>query len=143
MRTVTEGMEITHFEQHQLIQEERLGSLEITSQALAGSTVQSSTYTTVIFSSCVFYACNFKSVKFQNCIFKQCRFEFSHLYDCSFDNCTFIDCTWGASSVQNCEFVDCELDTCLSSLTENHQNVLHFTFAERWSAEDLISQVAA
>ena len=131
MRTVTEGFEITHFEQLQVIQDEHLNSLTITAQALAGSTVQSSTYTSVTFSSCVFQACSFKQVKFTNCTFKQCNFEFSHLYACHFENCVFEDCQWPASSIHGSSLIDCELDTWLSALTESHENVLHFTYAER------------
>jgi uncharacterized protein YjbI with pentapeptide repeats len=136
MRNVIEGLEITHSEQHQLIQDEQLSSLEVTSQALAGSTVQTSTYTTVAFSSCVFFGCEFKHVKFLDCKFVNCIFEFSHIYDCHFENCTFENCTWGASTVHESQFIDCELDTWLAALTETHNNVLEFTFsASEWPSE--------
>ncbi len=143
MRTVTEGLEITHFESHQLILDEQLDSITITAQALAGSTVQSSTYTSVTFSSCVFYACNVKQVIFRNCTFKQCNFEFSHFYDCKFENCIFEDCTWPASTIRGCHFVDCELDTWLSALTESYNNILHFTFAEMERAKEVRTLLAA
>ena len=143
MRTVTEGLEITHFELHQLIKDEQLGSITITAQALAGSTVQSSTYTSVAFSDCVFYACAFKQVTFRNCTFKKCKFEFTHMYACHFENCTFEDCSWAASTTRGSRFVDCELDTWLSSLTESHDNVLHFTFAEQERAQEVHAMLAA
>ena len=134
MQTVTEGFEITRSEQLMRITEESLSYLTITAQSLAGSLVLSSTYHEVVFSSCVFYGCNFDGVVFKNCKFEQCIFEFAHFKNCTFENCTFSDCTWGASSTRNCKYLDCELDTVLSGLTEMNTNFIEFSFAELMAA---------
>ena len=137
MRTVIERLEITQFAELQMIQDESLSSLSIAHQALSGSLVKSCTYQSVIFSSCVFYACEFKQVVFNNCNFKQCQFEFSHFKNCKFIDCNFEDCTWPATTLKDSSFVDCELDTWVSGLIENHDNLLHFTFAETQKAQDI------
>ena len=143
MRTVIERLEITQYGELEMIQDESLSSLSITHQALAGSLVKSSTYHSVIFSSCVFYACEFKEITFRGCAFIKCQFEFSHFKNCKFVDCTFEDCTWPATTLKDSTFTDCELDTWVSGLIENHDNILHFTFAEQEKAKDIELMFAA
>lgn len=143
MRTVIERLEITQFGELQMIQDESLSSLSITHQALSGSLVKSSTYQSVIFSSCVFYACEFQEIVFRGCNFVQCQFEFSHFKNCKFIDCNFEDCTWPSTTLKDSTFTDCELDTWVSGLIENHDNVLHFTFAEQQKAQDIELMFAA
>jgi hypothetical protein len=143
MRTVTEGLEITHFDAYQSIQDESLSSITISHQALTGSLVHSSTYTSVTFSSCVFYGCNFKYVIFRDCNFNNTNFDFSHFYNCMFINCTFEDCKWPASTMHESEFTDCELDPWISHLTESHSNVIRLTYAEKERAREVQIMLAA
>lgn len=128
---ITKTLEMTqedHTASYQMIKEESLASLVITSQTLAGSKIHKSTYQQVVFSDCVFYAVEFQGVTFENCIFDNCNFEFSHIRKCNFKNCSFIDCTWKATSTINTVYVDCELDHYLSQLTEVNDNETSFTF---------------
>lgn len=117
-----------HTASYQLIKEEHLAALVITSQTLAGSSVHKSTYQQVVFSDCVFYAVEFKGVIFENCVFENCNFEFSHIRRCKFKNCSFTNCTWKASSTTDTVYTDCDLDTYLSQLTESNGNEMAFSF---------------
>lgn len=112
---------------YQEIKDEHLSSLVITSQTLAGSRVLLSTYQQVVFSDCVFYACEFQGVTFENCIFENCSFEFSHIRKCKFINCNFTNCTWKATSTINTVYEDCDLDSHISQLTEINGNEMTFS----------------
>jgi len=128
---ITKTLEMTQEDQtasYQMITEENLASLVITSQTLAGSRVVLSTYQQVVFSDCVFYAVEFQGVTFENCVFENCNFEFSHIRNCKFKNCSFANCTWKATSTTNTVYVDCDLDHNLSQLTEVNGNEMTFTF---------------
>lgn len=113
---------------YQMIQDEHLASLVITSQTLAGSRILKSTYQQVVFSDCVFYAVEFQGVIFENCVFENCTFEFSHIRNCKFKNCNFHSCTWKATSTIDTIYADCDLDQNLSQLTEVNGNEMTFTF---------------
>lgn len=108
---ITQAIEKTQFksaEKYQFIKEEELFSVVISSQLLAGSRVQKSTYRQVVFSDCVFHSTDFQSVTFDNCIFENCSFEFSHFRHCKFENCNFTNCTWKASSSIDSLFKKCD-----------------------------------
>ena len=128
---ITQTLEMNQEDQtasYQMIKEEHLASLVITSQTLAGSRVLLSTYQQVVFSDCVFYAVEFQGVTFENCVFDNCTFEFSHIRRCKFKNCNFTNCTWKATSTIDTVYVDCDLDHSLSRLTEANGNETSFTF---------------
>lgn len=112
----------------QMIKDEHLAALVITSQTLAGSRVLLSTYQQVVFSDCVFYAVEFQGVTFENCVFENCNFEFSHIRKCKFKNCSFVNCNWTASSTINSIYENCELDRNLTQLTEVNGNEMSFSF---------------
>jgi uncharacterized protein YjbI with pentapeptide repeats len=107
----------------QMIRDEHLSGLVITSQTLAGSRVLRSTYQQVVFSGCVFYGVEFQSVTFYNCVFVDCSFDFSHLRNCKFVNCSFDDCRWMATSFIQCLFDSCELTLQLAQLIEQNGNL--------------------
>lgn len=113
---------------YQMIKDEHLASLVVTSQILAGSRVLLSTYQQVVFSDCTFYAVEFQGVTFENCVFENCNFEFSHIRDCKFKNCSFSNCTWKATSTTNTVYLDCDLDHNLSRLTEVNGNEMTFSY---------------
>jgi uncharacterized protein YjbI with pentapeptide repeats len=113
---------------YQMIKDEHLASLVVTSQILAGSRVLVSTYQQVVFSDCTFYAVEFQGVIFENCVFENCNFEFSHIRDCKFKNCSFSNCTWKATSTINTIYLDCDLDHNLSRLTEVNGNEMTFSY---------------
>lgn len=113
---------------YQMIKDEHLASLVVTSQILAGSRVLVSTYQQVVFSDCTFYAVEFQGVTFENCVFENCNFEFSHIRDCKFKNCSFSNCTWKATSTTNTVYIDCDLDHYLSRLTEVNGNEMTFSY---------------
>jgi uncharacterized protein YjbI with pentapeptide repeats len=113
-----------HNAHFQMIRDEHLSGLVITSQTLAGSRVLRSTYQQVVFSDCVFYGVEFQSVTFINCVFVNCNFDFSHLRHCKFINCSFEDCRWMATSFIQCLFDSCELTLQLIQLIENNGNLL-------------------
>ena len=128
---ITETLEMIQEDQaasYQMIKDEHLASLVVTSQTLAGSRVLMSTYQQVVFSDCVFYAVEFQGVMFENCVFENCTFEFSHIRKCKFKNCNFTDCTWKATSTTNTIYEDCDLDHNLSQLTEVNGNEMTFSF---------------
>lgn len=104
-----EKTQLQSSESYQLIKDEQLASVVISSQILAGSRILLSTYRQVVFSDCVFYACDFQGVTFENCVFENCSFEFSHLKACNFKNCNFTNCNWVASSSRNSVYLDCDL----------------------------------
>ena len=119
---ITQTIEKTQLdsaEVYKLIKDEKLTSIIISCQILAGSSVQRSTYRHVVFSDCTFYSCNFQGVTFDNCIFENCNFKFSHLSNCKFNNCNFTDCEWMASSSTISVYDGSDLD---SSLLE----MIHF-----------------
>ena len=127
---ITQTLEMNqedHTASFQMIKDEHLVALVISTQTLAGSSVLSSTYQQVVFSDCVFYAVEFQGVIFENCVFAHCNFEFSHLRNCQFKNCSFENCHWKASSSIKSIYQDCELDIQLSQLTETNQNELNFS----------------
>lgn len=109
IRQVIEKTQFTSNESFQLIKDEGLLSVVISSQILAGSRVSRSTYRHVVFSDCLFYGTFFQGVTFDNCIFENCNFEFSHFRLCKFKNCNFTNCTWKASSSQDSVFDQCDL----------------------------------
>lgn len=113
---------------YQMITDEHLASLIISSQTLAGSRVLLSTYQQVVFSDCVFYAVEFQGVTFENCVFENCSFEFSHIRKCRFKNCNFHNCSWKATSTINTIYNNCDLDQTLSQLTEVNGNEMTFSF---------------
>ena len=128
---ITQTLEMNQEDQaasYQMIKDEHLASLVITSQTLAGSRVLLSSYQQVVFSDCVFYAVEFQGVTFENCVFDNCNFEFSHIRRCKFKNCNFTNCTWKATSTIDTVYVDCDLDHNLSQLTEVNGNETEFTF---------------
>lgn len=130
----TQTIEMTQLESsdsYQLIKDEQLASIVITSQILAGSRILLSTYRHVVFSDCVFYACDFQGVTFDNCVFENCRFEFSHIKKCNFKNCNFTDCTWKASTSTNSSYSDCELDKDLTAMTQTGRNQIHVMDVDR------------
>ena len=136
---ITQTLEMNQEDQtasYQMIKEEHLASLVITSQTLAGSRVLKSTYQQVVFSDCVFYAVEFQGVVFDNCVFENCNFEFSHIRRCKFKNCSFVNCTWKATSTIDTVYADCTLDSFLSRLTESNGNEMAFSF-------DIALQIAA
>jgi len=128
---ITQTLETTQVDSsasYEMIKDEHLSSLVVTSQTLAGSRILLSTYQQVVFSDCVFYACEFQGVTFENCVFENCSFEFSHIRKCKFVNCSFNNCTWKASSTINTIYEDCDLDAQLSQLTETNSNELTFSY---------------
>jgi uncharacterized protein YjbI with pentapeptide repeats len=127
---ITKTLEMTQEDQtasYQMIMDEHLASLVVTSQTLAGSKINLSSYQQVVFSDCVFYAVEFQGVTFENCVFDNCNFEFSHIRKCKFKNCSFNNCTWKATSTINTIYVNCVLDQYLSHLTEVNDNETAFT----------------
>lgn len=127
---ITQIIEMTqkdHTASYQMIREENLAALVITSQTLSGSKIHSGHYLQVVFSECVFYAVEFQGVTFDNCVFENCSFEFSHIRNCKFVNCSFTDCTWKATSTIKTVYVNCELDHNLAQLTEVNGNKKSFT----------------
>ena len=127
---ITKTLEMTQEDQtasYQMNKDEHLASLVVTSQTLAGSKINLSSYQQVVFSDCVFYAVEFQMVTFENCVFDNCNFEFSHIRKCKFKNCSFNNCTWKATSTINTIYVNCVLDQYLSQLTEVNDNETAFT----------------
>ena len=117
-------------ESYQLIKDEQLAFVVITSQILAGSRILLSTYRHVVFSDCVFYACDFQGVTFENCVFENCRFEFSHLRACKLRNCNFTNCTWKAASTTNTVYENCDLDQRLTAMASTSRNQIITATAE-------------
>lgn len=122
-----EKTQLVSNESYQLIKDEQLASVVITSQILAGSRILLSSYRQVVFSECVFYACDFQGVAFENCVFENCSFEFSHIRKCNFKNCNFTNCTWKASSTTNSVYEDCDLDNQISEMTQTGRNQISFS----------------
>lgn len=116
-------------ESYQLIKGEQLASVVICSQVLAGSRILMGTYDKVVFSDCIFYACDFQGVTFENCIFDNCSFEFTHIKKCKFKNCNFENCSWTASSTINSIYEECDLDWKLTELTQTASN--HIRLAQK------------
>jgi len=119
---IIEKTQLDSSESYQMIKDEHLTSVVITSQVLAGSRVLLSTYQQVVFSDCVFYACEFQGVSFENCIFDNCSFEFSHIRRSEFKNCNFENCNWKATSSTNTVYDNCDLGNDLGTLTSIGQN---------------------
>ncbi len=119
-----EKTQLESSESYQLIKDEQLASVVISSQILAGSRILLSTYRQVVFSDCVFYACDFQGVSFENCVFENCSFEFSHIKKCNFKNCNFTDCNWVASSSTNSNYEDCDLGPKQVALLQTGRNRL-------------------
>lgn len=142
----TQTIEKTQFESsesYQLIKDEQLASVVISSQVLAGSRILLSTYRQVVFSDCVFYACDFQGVTFENCVFENCSFEFSHLRACNFKNCNFTDCNWTASSSVNSIYEDCDLDHKVQEVVSTGRNKITFQERQDYTTDIYISLVAA
>lgn len=124
-----EKTQLDSSESYQLIKEEELASVVISSQILAGSRVLMSTYQQVVFSDCIFYACDFQGVTFENCVFENCSFEFSHIKKCQFKNCNFTNCTFMASSTTGSTYTDCDLDDVFTSIINAGRNWIESTKA--------------
>ncbi len=138
-----EKTQLDSSESYQLIKDEQLLSVIISSQILAGSRILLSTYRQVVFSDCVFYACDFQGVVFENCVFENCSFEFSHLRKCNFKNCNFTNCNWKASSSTNSSYEDCDLDYQLQDLTMTGRNLVQFTREDNYTTDIYIEMIAA
>jgi uncharacterized protein YjbI with pentapeptide repeats len=117
-----EKTQLESSESYQLIKDEQLASVVISSQILAGSRILLSTYRQVVFSDCVFYACDFQGVSFENCVFENCSFEFTHIKTCNFKNCNFTDCNWMASNSINSTYEDCDLGQTYSMVVRSDSN---------------------
>lgn len=130
-------------ESYQLIKDERLASVVITSQILAGSRVLLSTYQQVVFSDCVFYACDFQGVMFENCVFENCNFEFSHIRKCKFKNCSFVNCNFTASSSINSSYKDCELNEPMEDMIRSGHNETYYSRQEDYTTDIYIQVLAA
>lgn len=143
---ITQTIEKTQLdssESYQLIKDEQLASVVITSQILAGSRVLLSTYHQVVFSDCVFYAVEFQGVTFENCIFDNCSFEFSHIKKCKFKNCNFNNCTFTASSSTNSSYEDCDMDQKLSEITRSNKNSISYARNEDCTTDIYINMAEA
>ncbi|MFP5386951.1 MAG: pentapeptide repeat-containing protein [Bacteriovoracia bacterium] len=138
-----EKTQLESSESYQLIKDEQLASVVISSQVLAGSRILLSTYRQVVFSDCVFYACDFQGVTFENCVFENCSFEFSHLRGCNFKNCSLIDCNWTASSSLNSIYEDCDLDLKVQDLLTTGRNKIQFQDKQDYTTDIYINLVAA
>lgn len=138
-----EKTQLDSSESYQLIKDEQLLSVIISSQILAGSRILLSTYRQVVFSDCVFYACDFQGVVFENCVFENCSFEFSHIRKCNFKNCNFTNCNWKASSSINSSYEDCDLDYQLQDLTQTGRNLIQFTREDHYTTDIYIEMIAA
>lgn len=82
----------SHHALYQIIKNESLEMVVISSQTLSGSLIQKSQYHQVIFSNCLFDCCEFQHTIFSNCIFENCTFQYTNLSDCTLNNCCFSDC---------------------------------------------------
>ena len=121
----TQTIEMTQLdssESYQLIKEEDLASVVISSQVLAGSRVRLSTYQQVVFSDCTFYACDFQGVTFENCVFENCTFEFSHIKKCNFKNCNFTNCNFKATTSINSSYINCDLNQSFVTIINSARN---------------------
>ena len=97
-------------ESYQMVKDEHLSSVVVSSQTLAGSKIVLSTYNQVVFSESSFYACEFQGVTFENCIFEDCNFDFSHFRACHFKNCSFVGCNKKATTSLNSVYENCEFE---------------------------------
>lgn len=143
---ITQTIEKTQLdssESYQLIKDEQLASIVITSQILAGSRVLLSTYQQVVFSDCVFYAVEFQGVTFENCIFDNCSFEFSHIKKCKFKNCNFNNCTFVASSSINSSYEDCDMGQKLQEITMTGRNQVNYAHTEDCTTDIYIDMAMA
>jgi uncharacterized protein YjbI with pentapeptide repeats len=125
-----EKTQLDSSESYQMIKDEHLASVVITSQILAGSRVLLSTYQQVVFSDCVFYACEFQGVTFENCVFENCSFEFSHIRRSEFKNCNFTNCSFKASSSTNSIYKSCDLGVMYSVACIGHNTITTQTHQE-------------
>jgi uncharacterized protein YjbI with pentapeptide repeats len=138
-----EKTQLESSESYQLIKDEQLASVVISSQILAGSRILLSTYRHVVFSDCVFYACDFQGVTFENCIFENCSFEFSHIRKCNFNNCSFTDCNFTASSSTNSYYEDCELNPKLQNVLMTGRNSVRFSERAHYTTDIYIELAVA
>lgn len=142
----TQTIEKTHLvssESYQLVMDEQLDSIVISSQILAGSRILMSTYRQVVFSDCTFYACDFQGVTFENCIFENCNFAFSHIKKCQFKNCSFSHCNFTASSSTNSTYEDCQLAEGLENILRNGKNRIHYREVDHYTTDIYIEMAVA
>ena len=143
---ITQTIEKTQLdssESYQLIKDEQLASVVISSQIRAGSRVLLSTYQQVVFSDCVFYAVEFQGVTFENCIFDNCSFEFSHIKKCKFKNCNFNNCTFVASSSINSSYDNCDMGQKLHEITMTGRNQVNYAHTEDCTTDIYIDMAMA
>lgn len=138
-----EKTQLVSSESYQLIKDEQLNSVVITSQVLAGSRILLSTYRQVVFSDCVFYACDFQGVTFENCVFENCSFEFSHIRKCQFINCNFTNCSFVATTSINSGYMDCDLDLKFQEIVSRGRNNIQFTKAHDYTTDIYIEMAVA
>lgn len=138
-----ENTQLVPSESYQLIKDEQLDAVVISSQILAGSRILLSTYRQVVFSDCVFYACDFQGVTFENCIFENCSFKFSHIKKCHFKNCNFTDCTFLASTSTNSSYIDCDVDLELQKVLVSGKNNLQWRERDHHSTDIYIELAVA
>lgn len=138
-----EKTQLVSSESYQLIKDEQLNSVVITSQVLAGSRILLSTYRQVVFSDCVFYACDFQGVTFENCVFENCSFEFSHIRKCQFINCNFTNCSFVATTSTNSGYMDCDLDSKFQDIVSRGRNNIQFTQAHDYTTDIYIEMAVA
>jgi uncharacterized protein YjbI with pentapeptide repeats len=137
-----EKTQLDSSESYQLIKDEKLASVVISSQILAGSRILLSTYQQVVFSDCVFYACDFQGVTFENCIFDNCSFEFTHIKKCKFKNCNFTNCNWTASSSRTSVYEDCDLDNKQTDTLMVGLNTVTFTRGDQFTTDIYIEMAS-
>jgi uncharacterized protein YjbI with pentapeptide repeats len=130
-----EKTQLVSSECYQMVKDEHLHSVIVSSQVLAGSRILLSTYRQLVFSDCIFYACDFQGVIFENCVFENCRFEFTHIRKCQFINCNFTDCNFMASTSINSGYMDCDLCISLQELVARGKNNIQFSKSDDHSTD--------
>ncbi|HXH75679.1 MAG TPA: pentapeptide repeat-containing protein [Bacteriovoracaceae bacterium] len=121
---VTEIIKDLPSERNQLIKDEHLEMVVVTSQVLTSCKILLSSYNQVVFSDCNFYACDFNGIEFNNCVFENCTFEFTHFRKCNFKNCNFSNCIWkGVSSISSV-YEACDMDYVMNELCRNGRNTM-------------------
>lgn len=89
---------------YEVIENEVIKSSNLNELSISGSLFSLTTFTGVIFKSCVFYASKLDNCFFIDCRFENCRFEFTHISGCNFNSTIFENCTWEFSSMKDNNF---------------------------------------
>ena len=97
-------------EAYGVIENEVLQSSDFKGITVSGSLFSLTTFKSVTFESCVFFAARMENCEFIDCTFINCSFKFSNIEHCNFNDSKFENCKWDVTPIKKSRLQYCSVD---------------------------------